>query len=80
MGRIDDGVDALGRKIGGQALGAAEAADAARDQGGRWIGGRAGERQERRNAGFVDETARKRARFRRAAENEKAEALQGTAP
>jgi hypothetical protein len=80
MGRVDDGVDALGPEIGGQALRAAEAADALRDRRGRGISGRAGKRQNRRNIGFIGDPSRKRARLRRAAENEQAKAVQRAAP
>ena len=80
MGRVDDGVDALAREKGGQALGAAEAADAPGDRRRRGIGGRARKRQERRDVGLVGEPPRERARFRRAAENEQAKALQWAAP
>ena len=80
MGRVDDGVDALGREIGGKACDAAEAADAQRDRRGRGVGRRAGEREDRRDLGVIGEAPRQRARFRRAAENEQAKALQGAAP
>ena len=63
-----------------QALGAAEAADAL----GNWrlsgIGRRPRERQDRRNVGLISKPPRKRARLRRAAENEQAKALQWAAP
>ena len=80
MGRVDDGVDALVREIGGEARGAAEAADAQRDRRRRGIGGRARKREERLDLGVVGDPPRERARFRRAAENEQAKALQGAAP
>ena len=80
MGRVDDGADALAGEKRRQAFGAAEAADAS----GNWrvsrIGRRPRERQDRRNIGLVGKPARKRARFRRAAENEQAKALQWAAP
>jgi hypothetical protein len=80
MGRIDDGVDTLQAKIGDEALAPAEAADALRDWSGRGIGGRAGERQDGFDARLVRDAAGERARFRRAAEDEQAKALQVTAP
>jgi hypothetical protein len=80
MGRVDQGVDAFGLEVGRKAFGAAEAADPLRDRRGRRVRGRAGERQDRRDPGFIGETARERARFRRSAENEQAKALQGAAP
>jgi hypothetical protein len=80
MGRVDDGVDPPGPDIGREALRAAEAADALRDRRGRGIGGRAGERQDGVDVRLAREPARQRARFRRSAENEEANALQGTAP
>ena len=80
MGGVDDGVDALAREIGGEALGAAEAADAQRDRRRRGVRRRAGEREDRLDLGLVGDPPRQRARFRRAAENEQAKALQGAAP
>ena len=80
MGGVDDGVDALAREIGGEARGAAEAADPERDRRRRRIGRRAGEREERLDLGVIGDPPRQRARFRRAAENEEAKALQGPAP
>jgi hypothetical protein len=80
MGRVDHGVDALGLEVGRKALGAAKAADSLRDRRGRGVRGRAGERQDRRDPGFIGETAREPACFRRSAENEQAKALQGEAP
>jgi hypothetical protein len=80
MGRIDHGVDALGLEIRRKTLGAAEAADPLRDRRGRGVRGRAGERQERRDAGLIRQAPRERAGFRCSAENEKAKALQGAAP
>ena len=80
MGRVDDGADALSGEKRRQAFGAAEAADASRDW--RWggVGGRARKRQDCRNIGLISKPARKRAGFRRAAENEQAKALQWAAP
>ena len=80
MGRVDDGVDALAREIGGEACDAAEAADAQRDRRRRGIGRRAREREDRLDLGVIGDPPRQRARFRRAAENEQAKALQGAAP
>ena len=80
MGRVDDDVDALGAKIGREALGTPEAADALRDRRRRRIGGRAGERQDGFEIRLAREAARQRARFRRSAEDEQANGLQGTAP
>ncbi len=80
MGRVDDGVDPLGPKIGRQALRPAEAADALRDRRRRGIGGRPGERQDGVDIRLAREAARQSARFRRSAEDEQANALQGTAP
>jgi hypothetical protein len=80
MGRVDDGADALSGEKRRQAFDAAKAADASRDW--RWsgVGGRARKRQDRRNIGLVSKPARKRAGFRRAAENEQAKAIQWAAP
>jgi hypothetical protein len=80
MGGVDDGVDALGGEIGGEARGAAEAADAQRDRRRRGVGRRAREREDRLDPGVMGDPPRQRARFRRAAENEEAKALQGWAP
>jgi hypothetical protein len=80
MGRVDDGVDALSGEKRRQAFDAAKAADAL----GNWrvsrIGRGARERHDRRNIGLVGKSARKRAGFRRAAENEQAKAIQWAAP
>ena len=80
MGRVDDGVDALAREIGGQALGAAEAANALRNRRSGRIGSRARKRQNRRNIGLIGNPPRERACFRRAAKNEQAKAVQWAAP
>jgi hypothetical protein len=80
MGGVDHGVDALGRKIGGEPRRAAETADARRDRRGRWIGGRAGQRENANDGRVIGDPPRQRARFGRAAENEQAKALQGPAP
>ena len=80
MGRVDDRIDALGLEERREALGAAEAADPLGDRRGRRLCGRARERQERGHSGVAGETARERAGFGRAAENEQAERLQGAAP
>jgi hypothetical protein len=80
MGRVDDGADALSDEKRREALGAAETADAL----GNWrlsgIRRRSRQRQDRRNVRFVGDPSRKRARFRRAAENVQAKALQWAAP
>lgn len=80
MGRVDDGADALSGEKRRQAFDAAKAADAL----GNWRVSRIGrgprERQDCRNIGLVSKPARKRAGFRRAAENEQAKALQWAAP
>jgi hypothetical protein len=80
MSRVDDGVDALAGEKRRQAIGAAKAADASGDR--RWsgIGCRSRQRQDCRNIRLVSKPPRERARFRRAAENEQAKALQGAAP
>ena len=80
MGRVDDGVDALAREKRGQAFGAAEAAGALRNRRRRGIGGRARKRKDRRDIGLIGDPPRERARFRRAAENEQAKAVQAAAP
>ena len=80
MGRVDDRVDALGGKIGAQALGTAKAADSLRDRGRRRIGGRAGERQDGRDVRLVRKPPRQRARLGSAAENKQAKALQAATP
>jgi hypothetical protein len=80
MGRVDNGVDVLSGEKRREALGAAKAADAARDW--RWsgIGRRSRQRQECRNIGLIGDPPRKRARLRRSAENEQTNALQWAAP
>ena len=80
MGRVDDGADALAGEKRRQAFDAAEAADALRNWRMSRIGRRARKRQDRRNIGLIGDPARKRAGFRRAAENEQAKALQWAAP
>lgn len=80
MGRIDDRIDALVLEERRETLGAAEAADPLGDRRGRRLRGRARERQERVDSRVAGETARERARFGRAAENEQSERLQGAAP
>jgi hypothetical protein len=80
MGRVDDGVDALGREIGRKAGGAAEAADARGDRGRGRVRRRARKRQDRLDGGLGRDPPRQCARFRRTAENEQAKALQGAAP
>ncbi len=80
MGRVDDGADALAREKRRQALGAAEAADALGNWRLRRIGRRPRKRQDWRNIGLIGNPPRKRARLRRAAENEQAKALQWAAP
>jgi hypothetical protein len=77
---VDDGVDTLGLEIRCKALSAAEAADPLWDRRGRRLSSRAGERDERRDAGLIRQAACERAGFRRSAENEEAKALQGAAP
>ncbi len=80
MGRVDNGVDVLSGEKRREAFGTAKAADASRDW--RWsrIGRRAGKRQDCRNFRLIGDPPRKRARLRRAAENEQAKALQWAAP
>ena len=80
MGGVDNGVDVLTGEKCRQAFGAAKAADAARDW--RWSGviRRPRQRQDRRNLALIGDVPRKRARLRRAAENEQAKALQWLAP
>ena len=80
MGRVDDGADALGLKIGGQAVGAAEAADALRNGRPRGMSRGAGKRQDCGDIGLIGDPPRERARLRRAAENEQAKTLQCAAP
>jgi hypothetical protein len=80
MRRVDDRVDALAFEVGGEALGAAEAADALRDRRRRGIGGYARKRQNGRNIRLAGDPPRERARFRRSAENEQTKAVQRAAP
>jgi hypothetical protein len=80
MGCVDNGGDALARQKRRQALGAAEAADALRNWRLSGICRRSGERQDRRDIGLVSKPSRKRAGFRRPAENEQAKSLQWAAP
>ena len=80
MRRVDDGADALADKKSGQAYDAAEAANALGDRRLSRIDGRPGERQRGRNIGLVSKPAPKRARLRRAAENEQTKRLQWAAP
>ena len=80
MGRVDNGIDVLARQEGRQTLNAAEDANAL----GNWrlsrVSRRPRQRQNRRNLGLTGDLPRKRARLRRAAENEQVKALQGLAP
>jgi hypothetical protein len=80
MGRVDNCVDVLSGEKGRQAFGPTEAADASLDW--RWsgVGCRACKRQDRRNIGVIGDPPRKRARLRRAAENEQTKRLQWAAP
>jgi hypothetical protein len=80
MGRVDDGANALACEKPGQTFDAAEAADALRNRRQGRIGRRARKRQCRRDIGLFGDPARERARFRRAAEDEQAKALQCAAP
>jgi hypothetical protein len=80
MGGVDNGVDVLAGEKRLQALGAAKAADASRDWRRSRFGCRPRKRQDCRNIGLIGKPARKRAGFRRAAENEQAKALQWAAP
>jgi hypothetical protein len=80
MGRVDDGVDALSCKKPRQALRAAKAADSSRDWRWSWVRRRSRERQDWRKRGLVSKPPRKRARFRRAAEDEQTKAFQWAAP
>jgi hypothetical protein len=74
MRGVDHRADPLGTQKGRQPVNAAEAADVLRDRRGRRGLRRAGERQQRRDAGLVGERAREAACLRRTAENEKAKA------
>ena len=80
MGRVDYGVDVLAGEKRRQAFGAAKAADAL----GNWrrsrFGRRPRQRQDRRNIRLIGDLSRKRARLRRAAENEQTKRLQWSAP
>ena len=80
MGRVNDGVDALAGEKCSQPLSAAEAADALGNWRLRRMGRRPRKGQDRRNIGLVSKPSRKRAGFRRAAENEQAKAIQWAAP
>jgi hypothetical protein len=80
VGRIDNGVDAIGLKIGGQSFGAAEPADALRNRDRRGIGSRPRKRQDGPDIGLIGDPPRERARLGRAAENQQAKALQWAAP
>ena len=80
MGCVDHRIDALAREIGGEALGAAKAADAQRDRRRRGVRRRAGQRENRRDVALAGDAPRERARLRRAAEDEQAKALQAAAP
>jgi hypothetical protein len=80
MGRIHNRVDTLARDIGGEALGAAEAADASGNRRKSRIGRRARQRQNGCDVGLIGDAAGERACFGRAAENEQAKALQWAAP
>jgi len=80
MRRVDDRIDALGLKIGGQTLDAAEAADPARDRRRRGIDRGARQRQDRCKIRRIGDPPRKRRTLRRAAENEQTKAVQRAAP
>jgi hypothetical protein len=80
MGGVDNGVDVLTCEKRRQALGAAKAATAPRDWRLGRIGRRPRQRQDRRDIGLIGDLPRKRAGFRRAAENEQAKAVQWAAP
>ena len=80
MGRVNDNCDLLPGEIGGQTLGAAEAADALWDRRRGRIGGCARKRQDGHDIGLIGDPPGERARFRRAAENEQAKARQWAAP
>ena len=67
-------------RIGHEALGAAEAADALRDRRGRGLAVAPASDRSGVDSRLAGEAARERACFRRSAENEKAKALQGAAP
>ena len=80
MGGVDNCIDALARDKRRQAFGAAKAADAL----GNWrrsrFGRRPRKREDCRNIGLIGDLPRKRARLRRAAENEQTKRLQWAAP
>jgi len=80
MGRIDDGVDALGIEIGGQTFGAPKPADPLRDRRRRRIGGRPRKREKSRDSVLIGDPPCEGARFQRAAENEQAKARHGATP
>ena len=80
MSRVDHGLNALGRKKGGEASDAAEAPGPRRDRRRRGIGRRARERKDCADLRLLGDPPRQRARFRRAAENDEAKAVQGAAP
>ena len=73
MRRIHQGGDALGAQEGGQPVGAAEAADAARDRRRRGGRGAAGQRQHRREPAVVGQQPRERARLAGAAKDQHAQ-------
>jgi hypothetical protein len=70
MCRIDDGLDMLGGKPAGEAIGAAEAADALGYRLRQWACGSPGKRERERKARVISEPPRQLGRFARAAENE----------
>ena len=80
MGRVDDSCDLLPGEIGGQTLGAAEAAHSLWDRLRGGIGGGACERQDRRHPRFTGEAVREGARFARAAQDEQTKTRQRAAP
>jgi hypothetical protein len=80
MGRVDNSADPLAHQKRDEAFGPPEAADALGNWRSRRIGRRSGERQDRCDIGLVGDPSRKRARLRRAAENEQAKAVQWAAP
>ena len=80
MGRVDNRADAFAGEKHRQALGAAKAANALGDRRMGRIGRHPRPRQDCRNTGLIGDPPPERARFRRAAENEQAKALQWAAP
>jgi hypothetical protein len=80
MRRVDHRIDALARKIRGEALGAAKAADAQRDRRRCGVRRRAGEREKRRDIALARDAPRERVSLRRAAKDQQAKALQAAAP